>query len=1189
MASRKVLGKTWWGKAWLAALNGCDYQNRLPRGKTYFNQGHLIDIEWTPAEHVVTALVEGSQYYPYEVTVGLKPMPSAEVERLVDEIAQNADWVAALMDHQLPPEIGQLCEKLHINLFPRSMRDIEVSCTCPDSAVICKHVACVIYALSEIIDRNPFVIFELKQVDLPELLKAKGVHLSQKPKERALTIEGVLKAIEDKKIDSGETLLSLPIEALKSLKNEWLGLLPSELVASDVPHFRKELEQKIRRVAARIDFFVGERYGSDEDNGEVSAFEGIETALGISRCPLRISLASGGELSVAFDPKKGKPAGIDSLERWCQALMALLNSEVEQLTPERLLLRRALEVAARFYQSYHFLARVVREKNGLFLWLTPSVRTGKASELFERFCSAAGPTLENAVQSDEPFQGLGLRQKAFWLLSALMTQMHRHWERTSDNGSNDPYLCFIHGRVLDSLPSEAAESIENHLAVYFRAMSLPDLYPWTPMLTARRLSKGRVGINFAIRPKAAAAKPITLKKLIGEPQYESDRYTALRVMQALEGAYPELAKIRASQGKSLIIERAELKDFLFEVTPYLNLLGVSVMLPQALKNLLRPHLVAESSASSGNASKMSIQELADFSLQAALGDRVLSKEEFEDLYKQAGQVIEMDEHFVYLDADELMRMQQEIDRAKSLSPMMKVRAVLSGALDGIAIDKGQALSQKLQALSEVRDIDVPVGLRATLRPYQKRGYQWLAKNFELGLGSLIADDMGLGKTLQVIALLARLKESGYFAANKALVVVPATLLANWEREVQKFAPGLVMRRYHGVNRCLPSSEETWDLLLTTYGTATRDAAMLQKSPFNLLILDEAQAVKNSSTAQSLALRKLRPAHVIAMSGTPVENRLMEYWSIFSLVEPGLLGTADDFQKHFAQPIENDRDPQTVASFKSLTAPFMLRRLKTDKNIIADLPEREVIDRYAALLPEQAALYKKTLDRAISRIETAEKENEEKDFRPVRRAMVLKLITALKQICNSSSQYLKTETPAPDSGKGTLLLQTLSQCLQAGKKVLIFTQYREMGERLQTWIRTVLKEDVPFINGSVPVKKRADMVERFQTDPAVKCMLLSLKAAGTGLNLTAASVVIHYDLWWNPAVEAQATDRAYRIGQKQNVTVYRFITTGTFEEKINALLEDKKELADLTVTTGEHWIGDMKTDELKKLFALEDKK
>ena len=496
-------------------------------------------------------------------------------------------------------------------------------------------------------------------------------------------------------------------------------------------------------------------------------------------------------------------------------------------------------------------------------------------------------------------------------------------------------------------------------------------------------------------------------------------------------------------------------------------------------------------------------------------------------------------------------------------------------------------------LTEIDEISPPENLHATLRPYQARGFSWLMKNLRLGIGALIADDMGLGKTLQVIATLLQLKNDGELTKAKALVVVPTTLMANWQREIAKFAPSLSVGIYHGTTRVLPEAvKDLPDVTLTTYGLMRRETEKLAGYKWRLLVLDEAQAVKNATSGQSVAAKSLNASQTIAMTGTPVENRLSEYWSILETVQPRLLGSLKDFTETFAAPIETDHSETAAEAFRRLTAPFMLRRLKSDKSIIADLPERNTVDQFTNLTAEQAALYSKVLEAHMKKLKKLEEKAVEDpqgtDIRTIRRGEVLKLITSMKQICNSPSQYLKTETATPDSGKAAALFDILGHCREAGRKVLIFTQYREMGERLQTWIEKATGHRPDFLHGGVSVKTRQVMVDRFQTDRSVHAMIISLKAGGTGLNLTAASCVVHYDLWWNPAVEAQATDRAYRIGQRRDVLVYRFVTAGTFEERINEMLMEKRNLADLTVATGETWIGELSAAELQSLFTLDPK-
>ena len=437
--------------------------------------------------------------------------------------------------------------------------------------------------------------------------------------------------------------------------------------------------------------------------------------------------------------------------------------------------------------------------------------------------------------------------------------------------------------------------------------------------------------------------------------------------------------------------------------------------------------------------------------------------------------------------------------------------------------------------------------------------------------------MGLGKTLQVIATLLKLKEEGKLEKQKALAIVPTTLITNWVKEIEKFAPDLRTHIYHGSNRTLDPLKEA-DVLITTYGVARSETAKLQKQKWLVVVIDEAQNIKNPTTAQTKAVKKIKANLKIAMSGTPVENRLSEYWSIFDFTNKGYLNSLKKFSEEYARPIEVDKDQGQLDKFRKVTSPFILRRVKSDKSIIKDLPDKIEQDQFCELSPEQTAIYQNVIDTTMKTIEVAEGIN--------RKGLVLKLITALKQICNHPKQFLKKgKGDANLSGKAKLLLELLRQILSNGEKTLIFTQYQTMGNILVDILKEEFDLEVPFLHGGVSRKKRDEMVEDFQNNRTTRILILSLKAGGTGLNLTAANNVIHYDLWWNPAVEAQATDRAYRIGQTKNVIVHRFITQGTFEEKINELLMQKKELANLTVTNGEKWIGDFSNEELKELVAL----
>jgi SNF2 family DNA or RNA helicase len=439
----------------------------------------------------------------------------------------------------------------------------------------------------------------------------------------------------------------------------------------------------------------------------------------------------------------------------------------------------------------------------------------------------------------------------------------------------------------------------------------------------------------------------------------------------------------------------------------------------------------------------------------------------------------------------------------------------------------------------------------------------------------MADDMGLGKTVQVIAFLLKLKGDGDLS-SPALVVCPTTIVGNWEKECRRFAPSLNVSIYHGSERSLTIKNK--DVVITTYGTLRRDIDKFSQREWRAVVVDEAQNIKNPDTDQARAIKSLKTPTRIAMSGTPVENRLAELWSIFDFINRGYLGQAQIFQKKYAVPIEKYRDRDCIERLKTATAPFILRRLKKDKTIIDDLPDKIVSDEYCYLTKEQAALYQRAVDSTMETIEGSGGIQ--------RKGLIFKLITSLKQICNHPAHYAKKGEPRKEqSGKAERVVDLAGKVLSLDQKALVFTQYREMGGLLAALFARELKEEALFFHGGLTRKRRDGMIEEFQEKDSGGIMVISLKAGGTGLNLTSAAHVIHYDLWWNPAVEDQATDRAYRMGQTKNVMVHRLITLGTFEEKIDEMLKSKKELADLTITAGEQWLTELSDRELKDLFSL----
>ena len=699
----------------------------------------------------------------------------------------------------------------------------------------------------------------------------------------------------------------------------------------------------------------------------------------------------------------------------------------------------------------------------------------------------------------------------------------------------------------------------------------------------------------------------------------------------------------------IVMKGAELKEFVTYSIKKFEVFGIVTEMPRSLKEIARPKTQMKLKGSLGIGA-FTAGDLLDFDWEVALGDEKIPAEEFMRLAKDAEGLLKYKDRYVEYTAEDLALLQQRIDEREKKkvggavvvdgaidgadstgeaadaidaadsdvdessedfipSTAKLLQACLTGQCDDIPVDMTDGLKQQLDVWRGETETNLPENLNATLRPYQMRGYSWMYKNLQMGFGCILADDMGLGKTLQVIAFLLKLKQEGRLAEGRALVVVPAGLLCNWQMEVKKFAPELKVFTYHGAGRKLEKFDA--DLLITTYSTCRLDFKKLEKLNWRVVVIDEAQNIKNADSEQSRKIRALKAPMKIAMSGTPVENRLMEFWTIMDFCNRGFLPSALEFRDKYETPIQKNANQAVAEKFKKITAPFMLRRMKTDKTIISDLPDKIQQNEYAELTRSQAALYKKILDKFMEELQLLE-EGPSMDIGAdvlavadgadaasasavpagasnlfKRKGLILQMILALKQICNHPRTYLKAgEAKIEDSGKLGMLLDLLRSIQEQGEKAIIFTQFREMGELLQETLERELQIKADFYHGGCTQNQRNEMVRRFQEYPEDKVLILSLKAAGTGLNLTAASQVIHYDLWWNPAIEAQATDRAFRIGQTRNVQVHRFITKGTFEEKIDALLEAKKAVAEMTVNAGETWLADMDDKQLGEIFALD---
>jgi non-specific serine/threonine protein kinase len=692
----------------------------------------------------------------------------------------------------------------------------------------------------------------------------------------------------------------------------------------------------------------------------------------------------------------------------------------------------------------------------------------------------------------------------------------------------------------------------------------------------------------------------------GETPFATTAFEAvLRQLGLLARLAPELAPLLMQPAPAgLELKEAALVSLVSGRAGLLAEAGFALLLPSGLREAarlgLRAHVPAAKgkrgkAAPAGEGSGLDLSRLFHFEWQAVLGEVPLTAADLAALQRAAElkrPLVRLRGQWTLVDAAavagllklagregeapgaELLRGGLGLERL-GLPPELELAGVEApGAL-------GTLLAGDLQARAEA--LPTPPDFVGELRPYQQRGLGWLVFLGRLGLGACLADDMGLGKTAQMIAALLADPQ-----AAPTLVVAPVTLLGNWRRELERFAPTLNVALHHGPERPRTAAALKRSLkslgqggvLLTSYGVLSRDATALAAVTWGRLVFDEAQQLKNPYTAVARAAAALRGERRVALTGTPVENRLLELWALLQLLNPGLLGSLAQFRQRFAVPIERDHDGDAAERLRRLTAPFLLRRLKSDRAILPDLPGRIEQTELCGLSAEQATLYQAVADELLEQAEASEGIE--------RQGLVLAGLTRLKQVCNHPAHYLDDHSDLEGrSGKLTRCEQLLAAILDAGEKALLFTQYTTWGERLAAHLARRCGVEMLWLHGGLPRVRRDALVARFAEADGPPLFLLSLKAGGTGLNLTAASHVIHYDRWWNPAVEDQATDRAHRLGQRRTVHVHKLVCAGTVEESIDALIRGKRELAERVMTSGEQALGRLSTEELRALIKLRD--
>jgi superfamily II DNA or RNA helicase len=1180
---RNTFGNTWWGNQWLEALSNIDWANRLPRGMAYATGGHVKEINFIGDK--VRAEVVGSNPRPYKITLSLAPFSARERESVMRAIIDNTYFLSNLLTGELPIDLYRtlLMEK-GIRLFPKSWDEVQSECSCPDIASPCKHQAAVIYMIANQIDQNPFLVFSLRGLDLRDELEKRGY-----------VIPRIYDDIPDLFTTVSKGMQSLPFELQAAIT----GLSHVSLEVPDVS------QRLIMLLSERPTF-----YGGKADFRNVYAKQ------------IRILQKSATEILSQKQRNNGQQENLLPVPMSVRRLHWIVEKDkaptIEALTdkspyywrtgkdfltwlahlqPENLSFY-APDVQA-FYTLNKF-ALLLLSQGGIipqlhavskdkyaFRWL-PALLITEIAEIIRQLAAVIPPNMLVLKQGKKDVGFLPPEKQVAELLAYLIT-LHvnqicnlRGIDKTDDILS--AFFCVSATALINAKDLDRRETPQS-IRLWLRVFYLPEKQA-KPILKVTesdtREDSLEMELLFQLPDDPAAERPIELFKLFRDAEYAPYRVSILQDLAILSHHMSEVTPVLVSQGVDVgFISVNDFTRIFIEVLPVLRLLQITVMLPKEMENLLKLKPVLSISKLDGlNEERVSYLNIHNLQLQRsiALGNQIISDEEFNQLIANTTGLAKINGKYVLIDPKEIEKLKKFLEQPDDLSPQEALQAIFAEEWDGAEVQIDADLKKHVAELKNIDTVPLPADLQATLRPYQVRGFEWLYKNAKLGLGSILADDMGLGKTLQVITLLAKLKEEGELNKQKALVVAPTSLLTNWQKEIRRFAPGLRVEMFYGAQRSLPHPA-TFDIMITSYGTLRNDWEEINKQKWLITVIDEAQNIKNPSTDQTKAVKKVKSKLRIAMSGTPVENRLMEYWSIMDFVQPKYLGGREHFQRTYAMPIETTQNQELLDRFRKITEPFIMRRLKTDKNIISDLPDKIEIDEFCTLTKEQAALYTKTYNQLMEMLKT---------LKGVKRLGTIgQMLTSLKQICNHPAQFhKKSNKDVTLSGKAMRTMELLEEIYGNNEKVLIFSQYTEMCELLLQMHEDRFGFTPLYFHGGCSAKERDELVQMFQHEPQVKLMIISLRAGGTGLNLTQATRVIHYDLWWNPAVENQATDRAYRIGQTKNVFVHRLIVKGTFEEKINEMQSAKKALANLSVAEGEQWIGNLSDEDLMSIFKPE---
>ncbi|MBI1225813.1 MAG: hypothetical protein GC192_11300 [Bacteroidetes bacterium] len=1166
----KKYGVTWWGQQWLQSLTLIDYNNRLPRGRALASTGKVRSMDIKGNQ--IIARVQGARTDTVRVSISVPLFTDNEKEKFIEALAKQDAMIMRLIKQELPNELKALAEKQGIRLFPESWKDFSMQCSCDDFSTPCEHLAAVIFELAEEIDKNQFMVFEMHEMNLMKELEAHYQREEAKKSEEVAKVSNLLDPPPSKEgfisVNSGK---------------ESKPLKPHVLDFTTIP----EAGTQVLMLYRANQFFSGIEIKEVLHQCFADASEAADQLLSgnVERKIMPFRIFPEDHLQLVFDENlrfqqlllrdisgRVRPLSNFHPNDLIQLLYTYDFGTLNRTHPNTEVLLHVFSYALNLAKNGAIMPQLLECAPGKYRvrWV-PAQAVVEVREFFEKLAPSLAPDLIFVEK-----KGIRRTQPAAEMLNSICSFFIGYCVATNAENDSQPLVRLFQStdNSLQSLEGQdTAQQIHRWLNNFF--INKKDYVPAVKIDEAN----GQYAVDLVVEYRPTPLMPpIPLGFFLNQKKYETVKDEVLKDMSLLLEFFPQLSKVLESEGKKpLVYNPTRFMPVLLKNLPAIEIFGIKTLLPTGMKDAVKPKLSLSVGKLARKKSDLSLpfEQQFSFDWQIALGDSLLSTDEFEKLVSSVNGVVKLDGRYILVDEDQLISLFDKLEEPPQLDYVEALQVLFTKRFHGSKISLTEEAEAHLQSFLNPREVMLPKRLNADLLAHQLTGYDWLMKNARHGFGSLLADDVGLGKTVQVIAVLLKFKEEGLLDLDKILVIAPAALLANWQIKMRQLAPTLVTALYRGKRQ--PLGVATPDVIITSYETANAEVELLSIMPWYCIVTDEAQWVSDAGIEEE-GIKMIPAAVRIGMIGRFIEHRLNELWSIMDFLNPNYLGSPKQFMDRFEHPILREHDQRRAALLSKITSPFMLRRMKTDKDVLPELPQPIRADVYATLAPEQEDMYARLVQRDI-KLMLEEKEANR------RQTIVLALMRDLRKICNHPYQYSRAGSKEPrQSGKTQLLLSLLENNYENGEKTLILTQFPETGEILTKAIKDAFGKEPLFIHDALGMVQRDEMVFSFQKNPVFDTLVQVATPSHPGQSLSAATSIILFDRFWNPALETQWVERASRISQSRTALLWRLTTAFTFEERLDELLRSNKELQQLTVAAGENWIGELPVQELEWVFG-----